>query len=76
MELGALVIVTVDHPDGSIMPTLGDVGIITKIEHHVTYDDDYTVHTLFSDYVYGKDQIMELTDKECRISLYNLLRNY
>lgn len=77
MELGTLVIVTVDHPDGCpTTQTLGDVGIITKIEHYVTYGDNYTVRTLHSDYVYGKDQIRELTDKECRISLYNLLRNY
>ena len=76
MELGTLVIVIVDHPDGSTTKTLGDVGIITKIEHHATFDDDYTVHALHSDYIYGKDQIRELTDEECRISLYNLLRNY
>ncbi len=75
MELGTLVIVTVDHPDGSTTQTLGNVGIITKIEHHATFDDDYTVHALHSDYIYGKDQIRELTDKECRNVLYDILIN-
>lgn len=75
MELGTLVIVTVDHPDGSTTQTLGDVGIITKIEYHATFDDDYTVHTLHSDYAYGKDQIRELTDEECRDALYAMLIN-
>jgi len=72
MKLGSLVIVTVDYPDGSTEMTLGDVGIITRIEH-MSYGDDYTVHTPYSDYVYGEDQIRELRDDECRTALYNLL---
>lgn len=74
LKLGDIVIVTVDHPDGATEETIGDVGIITRIEHHATYGDDYTVHTPYSDYAYGCDQIRELRDDECRVSLYNLLR--
>ena len=73
MKIGSIVIVTVDHPDGSQKITKGDIGVISEIEHYVSSDTDYTVHTKTSDYVYGINQIREATDEECRKELYRLL---
>lgn len=74
MKIGTIVVVTVDKPDGcDYTITKGDIGVISEIEHHVSYDTDYTVHTKTSDYVYGIDQIREATDEECRKELYRLL---
>ena len=71
MLIGTLVMVIVDMPDGCYdTHVYGDIGVITKIERHVTYETDYTVHSHNGDYVYGKDQIRELTDEECREALY------
>lgn len=70
MKIGTLVMVIVDRPDGcDDTHTYGDIGIISEIEHHVTYGTDYTVHNHNSDFIYGADQIRELTDEECREAL-------
>lgn len=73
MLIGTIVMVIVDHPDGSTKNTFGEIGVVTKIEHHATYETDYTVHNHSGDYLYGKNQIRELTDEECRDALYNEL---
>lgn len=71
MSIGTLVMVIVDMPDGcDDTYVYGDIGVITKIEEHVTYETDYTVRGHNGDYVYGKDQIRELTDEECREALF------
>lgn len=70
IKLGSIVRVVVSKPDGCDNTiTYGDIGIVTEIEHWVSYDSDYTVHTYNSDFVYGIDQIRELTDEECREAL-------
>ena len=69
---GDIVIVTVDHPDGSKTNTKGEMGIIT--EHETTeFGIDYTVHTWSSDYVYGIDQIRLATQKEKDAKLVDLM---
>lgn len=73
MEIGDLVMVIVDNPDGSNDFTRGNIGVITNIQHFDNGSDDYTVHTPFSDYLYGIDQIRQITDEEARLALYNLL---
>ena len=73
MKFGDLVMVITDYPDGSTDYTYGNVGVISKIENHVTYGPDYTVHTMSSDYMYGEDQIRELTDEEARLALQTIL---
>ncbi len=82
MKIGTMVVVTVDHPDGSQKITKGDIGVISEIKHYLlsdtdytvnTVDTNYTVHTATSDYVYGIDQIRWATDYECREELYRLL---
>ena len=70
-KLGDIVIVIVDHPDGSSEDVFGTIGIISEIERNNT---DFTVRNRSSDYVYGADQIRLATDKECRLALENILR--
>lgn len=71
MKEGTLVKVTVDRPDGCSenVYTKGEIGVISRIEHHVTFGTDYTVHNRYGDYIYGIDQFRELTDDECRDAL-------
>lgn len=76
MLLGSLVRVIVDTPDGCVNTHVyGEIGVISETYR---YDDgtyDYTVHNKFGDFVYGRDQIRELTDEECRDALYDMLIN-
>lgn len=73
MLLGSIVMVIVDHPDGSTENVYGNVGVITTIERRKDGKYDYTVHTEASDYLYGVEQIREMTDEEIKFALYNLL---
>ena len=76
MLLGSLVKVIVDIPDGcDDTHVYGEIGVITEIYRGDNGTYDYTVHNKSSDFVYGCDQIRELTDKECRDALYNMLIN-
>ena len=72
MKVGDLVMVIVEHPDGSTENTFGNIGVISEIEHRID-DTDYTVHTMYSDYVYGEHQLRELTDEEARLALQSIL---
>ena len=74
MLIGSLVMVIIDMPDGcENTHVYGQVGVITEIYKHYNGECDYTVHNKFGDFVYGKDQIRELTDEECRDALYAML---
>ena len=66
MEIGTLVMVIVDRPDGCCEKTItkGEKGVITAVEK-----GDYEVHSHYGAYWYGCDQIRELTDEECREAL-------
>lgn len=69
---GDIVVVTVDHPDGSETITKGDMGIITEKEV-LGLEIDYTVHTWNSDYIYGEDQIRLATQEEKNRKLIDLM---
>lgn len=69
---GDIVIVTVDHPDGSETNTKGDMGIITEKET-TKFGIDYTVHTWSSDYVYGANQFRLATQEEKDAKLVDLM---
>lgn len=69
---GNIVVVTVDHPDGSATNTKGDMGIITEKET-TEFGIDYTVHTWSSDYLYGADQIRLATQEEKDERLIDLM---
>lgn len=69
---GDIVIVTVDHPDGSETVTEGDMGIITEKET-TEFGIDYTIHTWSSDYLYGGDQIRLATQEEKDAKLIDLM---
>ena len=69
---GDIVVVTVEHPDGSRMITKGDIGIITEKELLGT-EIDYTVHTWGSDYVYGGNQLRLATQEEKNMKLTELM---
>ncbi len=74
MMIGTLVMVIVDTPDGcDDTHVYGQIGVVTGIYRHENGMYDYTVHNKFADYIYGKDQIRELTDEECRDALYAML---
>ena len=76
MLLGSLVMVIVDMPDGcDDTHVYGDIGVITEIYKYKDGTKDYTVHNKSSDFVYGREQIRELTDEECRDALYAMLMN-
>lgn len=76
MLLGSLVKVIVDTPDGcDDTHVCGEIGVISEIYCRDDGTYDYTVHNKSSDFVYGLDQIRELTDKECRDALHNMLIN-
>ena len=77
MEIGSIVMVIVDKPDGcENINTYGEIGVITEKE---MYHDGigYTVvnRRTRSEFVYSSNQIRELTDEECRLALSNLLMN-
>ena len=66
IKLGSIVKVIVDHPDGVVNDiTNGEIGVIITIIDNV----DYEMHNHYGDYWYGADQIMELTDEECKEAL-------
>jgi len=67
-----LVMVIVEHPDGSNTKTYGDIGVVTKIEK-INEVYNLTVHTKSSDYIYGQDQVRVITDEEARLALQALL---
>lgn len=70
MEIGTLVKVIVDMPDGCYNTHVyGEIGAISEIYRHNNGTYDYTVHNKSGDFVYGCDQIRELTDEECREAL-------
>lgn len=71
--IGTLVKVIVEHPDGCEANVYGEIGVVSKIERWVDGTVDYTVHNKSGDFVYGREQIRELTDEECRDALYALL---
>ena len=74
MMIGTLVMVIVDTPDGcDNTHVYGQIGVVTETYRHENGIYDYTVHNKFGDYIYGKDQIRELTDEECRDALYAML---
>ncbi len=76
MLLGSLVMVIVDTPDGCAdTHVYGEIGVISEIYRCDNGTYDYTVHNKSSDFVYGRDQIRELTDEECRDALYKMLIN-
>lgn len=76
MLLGSLVKVIVDMPDGcNNTHVYGEIGVISEIYRHDNGTYDYTVHNKSGDFVYGLDQIRELTDEECRDALYDMLIN-
>lgn len=73
MEIGDIVTVIVNHPDGIETITEGDIGFITKIEN-VTGEEDYTVKTINSDYLYGVNQIRLATEDEIKNEFIRLIR--
>lgn len=76
MLIGSLVMVIVDMPDGcDDTHVYGQIGVISETYRHDDGTYDYTVHNKFGDFVYGRDQIRELTDEECRDALYAMLIN-
>ena len=76
MLLGSLVMVIVDMPDGCYDTNVyGEIGVISEIYRHDNGTYDYPVHNKSGDFVYGRDQIRELTDEECRDALYAMLIN-
>ena len=72
VNVGSLVMIIVEHPDGSNTETYGDIGVVSKIEN-ITGVCDYTVRTKNSAYLYGVEQIRLITDDECREALRNIL---
>ena len=72
LNVGNIVIVTAEHPDGSSANTHGDIGIIT-VKEKVTDEVDYTVHTACSDYMYGRDQLRLATQEEIENEFRRLL---
>lgn len=72
---GDIVVVTVEHPDGTGTVTKGNMGIITEKEV-MGYGIDYTVHTWSSDYVYGGDQLRLATQEEKDVKLIDLMMKY
>ena len=76
MSIGSLVKVIVDMPDGCYNTNVyGEIGVISEIYRYDNGTYDYTVHNKYGDFVYGRDQIRELTDKECRDALHDMLIN-
>ena len=76
MLIGSLVKVIVDMPDGCYNTHVyGEIGVISETYRHDNGTYDYTVHNKSCDFVYGRNQIRELTDKECRDALYDMLIN-
>lgn len=76
MLLGTLVKVIVDMPDGCFdTHVYGEIGVISEIYRCDNGTYDYTVHNKSGDFVYGRDQIRELTDEECRDALRDMLIN-
>lgn len=74
MMIGSLVKVIVNTPDGCDDTNVyGQVGVVTEMYRYDNGTYDYTVHNKFGDFVYGRDQIRELTDEECRDALYAML---
>jgi len=69
---GDIVVVTVEHPDGSKTVTKGDMGIITE-KGTTESGIDYRVHTWSSDYLYGDDQIRLATQEEKDAKLIDLM---
>ena len=78
MMLGTLVMVVVDKPDGCYnVHVCGQIGVITEIYRYHDGVYDYTVRNKFGEeYIYGSDEIRELTDKECRDVLYEMLTDF
>ena len=76
MLIGSLVMAIVDMPDGcDNTHVYGDIGVISEIYRYPNGTYDYTVHNKSGDFVYGRNQIRELTDEEYRDALYAMLIN-
>ena len=73
-EVGTIVKVIADSPDGSTEKTKGNIGIITRIEIFLEKDEvDYTVSNKSSDYLYAEEQLTEATVDEIKAELKRLL---
>ncbi len=66
MKFGSIVRVVVDRPDGTYKPviTKGEIGVVVTV-----LNDSYEVKNHFGEYWYTEEQMMELTDEECRDAL-------
>lgn len=73
-EVGTIVKVIADSPDGSTEKTKDNIGIITRIEIFLEKDEiDYTVSNKSSDYLYTEEQLTEATVDEIKAELKRLL---
>lgn len=70
---GDIVVITVEHPDGSKTVTKDDIGVITE-KVISEFGINYIVHTWRNiHYVYGADQLRLATQEEKDVMLINLM---